>query len=114
MRLFARLMPKQVNSGSGALLVGRDLDVTHHHHYNINQILSTPALGLHDSPNSRSKPSKNDQSKVLWLLDRVPDREAVLNWMQDTFETKRVIALDAGQLYRVRRYMEVILERQER
>jgi hypothetical protein len=106
------LRPKQVNSGAGALLIGGSVEVNHH--YNIHQIQGAPLPSPHDSPDSRGKPSKFDQSKVLTLLDQVPDRKAVLNWMQDTFETKRVIALDTVQLYRVRRYMEVILERQER
>lgn len=62
---------------------------------------------------SSSRPSlKTDQSQVLALMDRLPDRIAVLDFMGREFETRMVVELDAKQLYRLRRYVEVILAAQ--
>lgn len=47
--------------------------------------------------------------RALALLDRVPDRIAVLDFMEREFGTRMVIELDTRQLYRLRRYVEVIL-----
>lgn len=48
--------------------------------------------------------------RALTLLDQVPDRIAVLDFMEREFGTRMVIELDTRQLYRLRRYVEVILK----
>ena len=63
-------------------------------------------------PERRSKPRpspKTDQSQVLALMDQLPDRFAVLDFMGREFDTRMVVELDPKQLYRLRRYVEVIL-----
>lgn len=61
---------------------------------------------------SKQRPLPADQHFVLDLLDHVPDRIAVLDFMAENFDTRMVIELDAHQLYRLRRYVEVILAAQ--
>lgn len=62
---------------------------------------------------ANARPSlKTDQSQVLALMDRLPDRIAVLDFMGREFGTRMVVELDAKQLYRLRRYVEVILTAQ--
>ena len=56
--------------------------------------------------------AKEDQHQVLKLLDQVPDRMAVLDFMMREFGTRLVIDLEAQQLFRLRRYVQAILKRQ--
>ena len=105
---IVRLLPKQENSGSGAVQVGRaegHVNVVH-----LTQHIYAPAPA---APQLRPRTtSSTDQSQVLALIDRVPDRIAVLDFMEREFDTRLVIELDARQLFRLRRYVEVILAAQ--
>lgn len=112
---IARLLPKQENSGSGAVQVGRaggDVKVLHltQHIYEASTQVGPPIQAATQS-RPRATTSSTDQSQVLALMDRVPDRMAVLDFMAREFDTRMVIQLDPQQLYRLRRYVEVILNK---
>lgn len=53
---------------------------------------------------------RSEQSRVLALLGKLRNRTSVLEFMDRQFGTKMVIHLDERQLFRVRRYVETILE----
>lgn len=105
--LIARLLPKQENSGSGSIQVGKaGGNVTI---MNITQHVAPVALV---APQVRSRaPATADHRQVLALMDHLPDRIPVLDFMEREFSTRMVIHLDAPQLYRLRRYVEVILNK---
>jgi hypothetical protein len=59
---------------------------------------------------AKTRPSpKSDQSQVLALMDQLLDRIAVLDFMEREFDTRMVVELDSRELFRLRRYVEVIL-----
>ena len=113
--LIARLLPKQENSGSAAVQVGQaggDVKVVHltQHIYEAPaQLAPTPRAAPQSRP--RATTSSADQSHVLALMDRVPDRTVVLDFMIREFDTRMVIHLEPQQLYRTRRYAEAILKK---
>lgn len=84
---------------------GGDVEVVHitQHFY-----APVPVQAAPPQPRPRTT-SSTDQSQVLALIDRVPDRIAVLDFMEREFDTRMVIHLGPQQLYRLRRYLEVIL-----
>ena len=97
--LVAMLMPKQVNKGSGTVQAGRidgSVTVINHHYGGTRQARRTTP----------------DQKAVLQLMAGVPDRIAVLDFMEREFNTRMVIELKPAQLYRLRRYVEVVLKAQ--
>ncbi|TXT39200.1 MAG: hypothetical protein FD135_2350 [Comamonadaceae bacterium] len=110
-KLISRLMPTQISSGNGSMQIGKiDGNVTHVH---LTQHIYSPP------PIHMSRPDRRDgarhsiadaQKQVLALMDHVPDRIVVLDFMAREFKTKMVIELDAQQLYRLRRYVEVVLK----
>lgn len=102
------LMPRQSNKGGGSVQVGRlngNVTVINHHH------ARSPARGNRASAaGRRATPA---QREVLELLNRVPDRIAVLNFMEREFGTRLVIDLEADQLFRVKRYVQAVLSKSE-
>lgn len=111
--LLAKLLPRQRMSelGSGNMQVGSaqgDVvsSVTHHtQHITIIQTQGTvPAAGA-----PISAPSAAEQSAVLRRMGQLRDRIAVLNFMEDQFGTRMVIHLKPEQLYRLNRYLDVVL-----
>lgn len=131
MAWFARLLPKQQNSGRSAVQVGRaggDVKVFHltQHIYAPCAPVPSPAQPPHQHPPITPEPpspkmsrperrasprpsSAMEQHNVLLLMQQLPDRIAVLVFMEREFDTRMVIHLDSQQLYRLRRYIEVIL-----
>lgn len=87
---------------------GGDVKVVH-----LTQHIYTSAPMQPAAPQSRPRTtSSTDQSQVLALIARVPDRVAVLDFMEREFDTRMVIHLGPQQLYRLRRYVQAILNRQ--
>lgn len=96
--LWSILAPGQKNKGGGSVQVGHmtgNVTVINHHH------------GTR-SPNDR-RASAAQQREVLDMMDRVPDRITVLKFMEREFATRMVIDLHPSQLYRLRRYLEVVI-----
>lgn len=54
-------------------------------------------------------PSSVEQSAALRRLDKVPNRVAILDFMEREFGTRMVIHLKSEQLYRLNRYLDVVL-----
>ncbi len=102
------LMPRQSNKGGGTVQVGRlngNVTVINHHH------ASGPSRGGRASAaGRRATPA---QREVLDLLNRVPDRIAILKFMEKEFKTRLVIELQPDQLYRVKRYVQAVLTNSE-
>jgi len=118
-KMISRMMPTQNSSGDGAIQIGKmgggvtQVQVTQHIYVPrpAPQTNAPPFRVSH--PDRRSAPRsaiKESQRQVLALLDQVPDRITVLDFMDREFGTRMVIDLTATQLYRVRRYVEVILK----
>lgn len=107
-KMIGRLMPTQTSSGNGAIQIGKlQGSVTNVH---LTQHIYAPAPMQAAAPQPRPRTtSSTDQSQVLALIDRVPDRIAVLDFMEREFDTRMVIHLGPKQLYRLRRYVEAIL-----
>lgn len=95
--LLKHVLPKQKNTASGVVQVGQlNGNVTvHNYHAPVNVA-------------TRSKATP-DQRKLLDLLKQVPDRIAILNFMEREFGTRLVINLDPPQVFRVRRYAETVI-----
>lgn len=123
---LARLLPKQQNSGDGAVQVGRaggNVKVVHiTQHFYTSLARSGSERQADPQPIQVSRPDRRkgprgslseQQHRILSLLDLVPDRIAVLEFMEREFGTRMVIELDQRQLYRLRRYVEVILAAQD-
>ena len=118
-RLISRLMPTQTSSGAGAIQIGKmgggvtNVHLTQHIYYPPEtHRADVPPIRV-ARPDRRVRPRpphKEVQRQVLALLDQVPDRIAVLDFMAREFGTRMVIELDGRQLYRLRRYVEVILK----
>ena len=108
-----QLLPKQKNTGSGAVQVGKAggdvtvVNLTQH----ITQHLSPIHAGSRLSPAPVRRQASKAQREVLLLMMKLDEREgAVLDFMQREFGTRIVIDLNESQLYRVRRYVEVALK----
>lgn len=101
--MWALMFPRQKNKGGGAVQVGRlngNVTVINHHHAT-NSSNDKPTPG-----ERRATPAQRD---VLDLMNRVPDRTSVLKFMEREFATRMVIELQPTQLYRLRRYLEVVI-----
>ena len=46
-------------------------------------------------------------------MERVPDRIAILDFMEREFRTRMVIELTPAQTFRLRRYVEVVVSKVE-
>lgn len=111
-RLISRIMPTQTSSGDGAIQIGKmgggvtNVHLTQHIYADPNQQVQQQRA----APQPRQRPpTTTEQSQVLALMDHLADRMAVLDFMEREFDTRMVIRLDSPQLYRLRRYVEVIL-----
>lgn len=100
------------------LLVGHvHGQVTHHHvqvhqHFYPERATAPPPVapsgqGLQDPTRGRP-PLSASHREVLALLDGLPQRITVLDFMEREFSTRMVIDLSEPQLYRTRRYVETI------
>lgn len=100
-----------IAGGSGNLQVGvahGDVvssvsHLTQHTHY--VTVIQTSAS---EGGNTR-KPSSSEQSAVLRRLDQLRDRARVLDFMDREFGSRMVIHLTPEQLYRLNRYLDVVL-----
>jgi hypothetical protein len=112
-----QLLPKQKNSGSGVVQVGKAGDVTvvniTNHTMHMPHIHANAGHRLSPVPVSTPKrQATTAQREVLDMMKLLDEREGlVLDFMQREFGTRRVIDLTDAQLYRVRRYVEVSLKR---
>lgn len=91
----------------------------HHSHITIIQApnlapaaMQPDAAGMRqDAPiaGSVNKPTSHEQSAVLRRMDQLRDRVQVLDFMEREFGTRMVIHLKAEQLFRLNRYLDVVL-----
>lgn len=98
--LVRALWPKQHNKGEGTVQAGRidgNVTVINNHHRHL------PAR----APVAFSP----DHAAVLDLMKKLENRIAVLEFMQREFGTKMVKELQPNELYRLRRYVEVVIEK---
>lgn len=98
----------------GAVLLGTTAatgPVVVNNHYHLN------AGPRPEAPPAPQRPSKSvanpKQRQVLALIKRTGNERAVLKWMEKTFGTRWVVALDETQLWRVESYCETVIENAE-
>jgi hypothetical protein len=121
--LIARLLPKQKSEGDHAAQFGKVggnvtiLHVTQH-------VLTTPVAPPQfesTAPAPLAEPAaqphragggvaNEDQRHVLQLIRRLHDSASVYEFMRREFGTHMVINLQPPQLFRVRRYVEAIIQ----
>lgn len=95
-----RLLPRQAIRGDGNVQVGK------------MQGSVTVVNNVFHVNNKRTYNKANaDQRIVLQLMRELPSQEPVLTFMQREFGTRMVIDLQDKQLFRLRRYVETIQER---
>lgn len=102
---------QMVTGGSGNLQVGvayGDVvsNVCHHTHHTHHV---TVIQNLVEQSDRAKMPSSSEQSAVLRRLDRLHDRVRILNFMDRHFGTRMVIHLNSEQMYRLNRYLDVVL-----
>lgn len=119
--LLAKLRPRQKMSdiGSGNMQIGSAKgavvgSVTHHHtqhHHSHITIIQTHSSESKETKATEERPSPTsaEQSSVLRRLNQLRDRVAVLDFMEREFGTRMVIHLNSEQLYRLNRYLDVVL-----
>lgn len=105
-KIISKWEPSQHSSGSGAIQVGKmNGGITNVH-------LTQHIYQGHPPGTRRAKAAVLPECKqVLALLDQVPNRLAVLDFMEREFNTRRVIELEQPQLFRLRRYVEAVLRK---
>ena len=92
-------LTKQSAQGPDAVQVGQvQGNLTIVQHATINQLIEPEV----------SKELKAEQSSVLRMLDRTRNRQAILDFMDRQFGTRKVIELQPSQLFRLRRYLETV------
>lgn len=104
-----------INAPVDGHVAGGDVHVSNtiHNHGPVYVICTPPAHVDRQERRVRPRPShKTNQSQVLALMDCLPDRIAVLDFMDREFGTRMVVDLDSRELFRLRRYVEVILTAQ--
>lgn len=100
-KIIQQSKPSQHSKGNAAVQVGELRgDVTSVH-------LTQNFYG--GVPRAARTQATAEHKQVLALLDRVSNRVAVLDFMEREFKTRMVIDLTQVELYRLRRYIEVIL-----
>ena len=101
LRWVSRLLPKQEVTGNSNVQVGQVTGnftvVNNHHHARVQQTSRATA----------------EHKEVLRLMERVPDRIAILGFMEREFRTRMVIELTPAQTFRLRRYVEVVVSKVE-
>ena len=60
-------------------------------------------------PSAVGQPASGEQSAVLRKLDQLRDRVPILDFMEREFGTRMVIHLKTAQLFRLNRYLDVVL-----
>ncbi len=129
---MTRLMPQQESSGSGAVHMGHvsgsvhNITQVHHHFYaaalpeqmppapTVAPAPSVQTVAPVASPVSLSQSGATAAQKdVLGLMNRLPEpvRIKVLEFMRREFKTGMVIELQPNEVYRVRKYVEMINQR---
>ena len=104
-RFVRRLLPIQKSSGHGAVQVGKvdgqvtTVNLTQHIYAPVHRPVAVPA------PAAVTAGHKD----VLNLMRHLPNRIAVLDFMEREFGTRMVIELNTLQVKRLRRYVEVVL-----
>jgi len=53
----------------------------------------------------------HEHAEVLALMDGLPERSLVLDFMRREFDTTRVLDVDGHDLFRLRRYVETVREK---
>lgn len=104
--LLKFVLPTQQNTASGVVQAGKvdgNITVINHHHHAPPSVPPSP-------PQRKTVRANAEQKAILRLMDEVPDRIAVLDFMEREFDTRMVIELGQPQLYRLRRYIEVVIE----
>lgn len=113
---IARLLPKQENSGNGAVQVssnGGHVTVVHLTQH-VQPVMASPPVEPIQPVMRPERPrtqATEGQREVLAMMRSLPDEGSVLGFMQREFGTRRVVELQPRQLYRVRRYIETINEK---
>lgn len=108
--LIAKLLPKQKNTGNNSVQVGSaggDVTVV-----NVTQYVQTQPMRYWDPPSNGRL--RDQQRQVLKAMRSLPDRRAVLRFMEREFGTTLVIELTPFQLMRLERYVAKILGRDRR
>lgn len=101
--------------GSGNVQVGYAAGnvssrVSHHTHSHAHvTVIHASAQAPANEPQSR-KPTSAEHSAVLRRMDKLRDRVAVLGFMEREFGTRMVIHLKSEQLFRLNRYLDVVLQ----
>ncbi|WP_368921826.1 hypothetical protein [Comamonas aquatica] len=101
---------------AGGHVIGQ---VNHHHHITIIQAPSmAPAAQSADRTGFRTdapivgsvnQPTSLEQSATLRRMGKLRDRVQVLDFMEREFGTRMVIHLKTEQLFRLNRYLDVVL-----
>ena len=98
--LVRALWPKQknirVSKGVQAGRIDGNVTVVNHHHQHL-----APRAPVAFSP---------EHGAVLDLMKQLENRVSVLEFMQREFGTKMVKELQPSELFRLRRYVEVVIE----
>lgn len=102
----------RVAGGSNNLQVGQaggDVisHVSRHTHHHVT-IIQAPPQASANEPQAR-KPSSTEHSAVLRRMDQLRDRVPVLDFMEREFGTRMVVHLKSEQLFRLNRYLDVVL-----
>ncbi len=98
--LIRALLPKQNSKGSGVVQAGRidgNVTVINNHHKHLAPRAPVAFSAEHGA--------------VLDLMKQLENRVAVLEFMQREFGTKMVKELQPAELFRLRRYVEVVIEK---
>lgn len=110
---IARLLPKQENSGNGAVQVssnGGHVTIVHLTQH-VQPVMAPPPVEPIQPvmrPERQRTQVTEEQREVLAMMRSLPDEGSVLGFMQREFGTRRVVELQPKQLYRLRRYVETI------
>lgn len=120
-KLIAPRIHQQSSSGPGCMQIGKvEGAVTNVH---LTQHIYGPRKNdMHQRAQSqplrqqltRSTHANVTPREVLARMDKLPDRIAVLDFMEREFQTRMVIDLEPAQLYRLKRYVEVVLSAAKR
>lgn len=124
-RWFAKLIGKlhagaggqHQSTGDGVMHIGQATGPVTTVHQVTQHFYAAPTQAgppIQAAPKSPQQlPTKAEQSQVLALMDQLPDRIPVLNFMERSFDTRMVIRLDSIQLHRLKCYVEVILNKEK-
>lgn len=102
--------------GSGNIQVGYAAGnvssrVSHHTHTHSHAHVTVIQKSVQIPANEprANKPSSTEHSAVLRRMDQLRDRVPVLDFMEREFGTRMVVHLKAEQLFRLNRYLDVVL-----